>query len=169
MKRLLAVFGLLLGFVALSHAGTPQENGQQPFQAASYSATSILASSASIVPSANLTVTVATPTVINSGGQAINGRNCFTRFIVQMSTGSVFTIADNATTKWTLYGIGLGTTGVTTLSLPEDHLGPWCTAVGDQTVFTITSSALSLAGNSQSINVEGYVTYGGTNNAGPMQ
>ena len=167
MKRLLAVFGLLLGFVAISHAGTPQENlymSQPPL-----SGTTILASSATTIGSANLTLTVSTPAVVNSGGGTFNGRNCFTKFVVQMSTYSVLTIADNQTTKWTIYGIGLGTTGVSTISLPEDHLGPWCTAVGDQTIFTLTSSANSIATQSESINVEGYTTYGGILNAGPMQ
>jgi hypothetical protein len=166
MKKVLAVFGLLLGMVALSHAGTPQDNyysGQPPLSAAT-----ILASSATTVGTATLTLTVVTPTVVNSGGGAFNGRNCFTRFVVQIPTTTVVTIADNLTTVWTLYGSGIGTTGTNTLSLPEDHLGPFCTGAGHQTVFTLTPTN-GLAANPQAINVEGYTEYGGTNNlGGPM-
>jgi hypothetical protein len=165
MKRLIAVFGLLLGMVAISHAGTPQENyymSQPPL-----SSTSITASTASTNGTATLTLTVSTPAVVNSGGGTFNGRNCFTKFVVQVETGTVVTIADVNTTVWTLYGAGLGTTGTNTLTLPEDHLGPFCTGAGHQTLFTLTSSGI--AGNPQAIDVEGYTTYGGTNNlGGPM-
>lgn len=169
MKKILAVFGLLFGLASFSRAATPQESfyqGQAPL-----SGTTILASSASTTDAATLTLTIATPTVSNSGGGSFAGRNCFTRFFVQMSTGAVLTIADNQTTKWTIYGAGLGTAGTSatnSLTLPEDHLGPWCTAVGDQTVFTVSGGGTA-AVTPQSVNVEGYVTYGGTLNAGPMQ
>ena len=169
MKRLLAVFGLLLGFIAIGHAGTPQENGQVPFQSAPFSGATILTSSATSIIASGLTLNVSTPSVINSGGQAINGRNCFTKFVLQIATYSVVTVADNNTTVMTIYGSGIGTTGINTLTLSEDHLGPLCTAAGDRTVFTLTNNgAPALAGNSQVINVEGYTTYGGTNNSGPM-
>lgn len=169
MKKVLAVFGLLFGMACLSHAGTPQENGQMPFQAAPYSGNTILASSASTTSApASIVLTVSTPTVINSGGGTYTGRNCFTKILVQMSTNTVLTVADANTTKWTIYGTGIGTTGTNTLSLPEDHLGPLCTAAGDQTVFTLTNTN-GQAGNAESVNVEGYTTYGGTLNSGPMQ
>lgn len=167
MKKWLTLVGLLFGLSAISYAATPQENGQIPFQVAPFSGATILASSASTVGTATLTLTVSTPTAINSGGSTINGRNCFTRFLVQIATYTTVTIADNLTTKWTIYGAGLGTTGTNTLSLPEDHLGPWCTAAGDQTVITVTPS-VGLVANPESVNVEGYTTYGGTNNSGPM-
>lgn len=169
MKKALAVIGMLFGFGAIALAGTPQENGTSPFQNAPFSGTTILASSAATtsVP-ASLSLTVSTPTVINSGGGTYTGRNCFTRILVQMSTNTVLTILDNATTKWTIYGAGLGTTGTSTLSLPEDHLGPYCTAAGDQTVFTLTNTN-GISANPESVNVEGYTTYGGTLNSGPMQ
>lgn len=166
MRKLLAVVGLLFGVVSLSRAGTPQENyyqGQAPLSGAT-----ILASTASTTSAgASIALTVSTPTAINSGGSTYTGRNCFTRILVQMSTSTVLTIADGTTTKWTIYGAGLGTTGTSTLSLPEDHLGPFCTAAGDQTLFTLTNTA-GLSTNPESVNVEGYTTYGGTQNAGPM-
>lgn len=165
MKKVLSLFGLLFAMGTLAYAGTPQESYFQ--NQAPLSNVTILASSATTVGTATLTLTVSTPTVINSGGSSYNGRNCFTRFVVQLSTYSVLTVADNLTTKWTLYGAGLGTTGTNTLSLPEDHLGPWCTSAGNQSVFTITPTG-GLAINPQSIMVEGYTTYGGTNNSGPM-
>jgi hypothetical protein len=165
MKRLLAVFGLLFGLATLSHAGTPQETfySGQP----SLSGTTILTSSASTTDLASLTLTIATPTVLNSGGGSYNGRNCFTKFVIQMSTGAIFAVADNGTTVMTVYGAGLGTSGSNTLSLPEDHLGPLCTASGDKTVFTITGGSTA-SPTPQAIDVEGYTTYGGTNNSGPM-
>lgn len=165
MKKWLAVFGLMLGFIGISRAGTPQENyyqGQTPLSGAT-----ILTSTATPTSVGTFTLVVATPTVINSGGSTYNGRNCFTRFVVQVATGTVFTIADNNTTVWTLYGQDLGSTSPNTISLPEDHLGPFCTAAGDRTVFTLTN-AVSSVGVPASINVEGYTTYGGTNNQGPM-
>src|SRR5580698_2115891 len=99
MKKVIAVFGLLFGLAAAGFAGTPQESGTVPSQAGPLSGITILASTAATtsVP-ASLTLTVSTPTVLNSGGGAFNGRNCFTRIIVQMSTSTVLTVADNATT-----------------------------------------------------------------------
>lgn len=167
MLRLMAMLGFVAGISALGHAGTPQENGQVPSQTASFSGTTILTSSATTSGTATVTLTVSTPTVINSGGGTYNGRNCFTRFVVQMATTTVLTIADNATTVWTVNGAGLGTTGTNTIVLPEDHLGPFCTAAGDKTVFTLTPTAGN-AVNPTTINVEGYTTYGGTLNSGPM-
>lgn len=167
MKKLLAVMGLLFGLIVTSHAGTPQENGQVPFQTASFSGSTILTSSATTVGTATLTLTVSTPTAINSGGGVYTGRNCFTKFVVQMSTMAVLTVADGNNTVWTINGAGLGTTGTNTMSLPEDHLGPFCTAAGDRTVFTITPTS-AIATNPSTINVEGYTTYGGTLNSGPM-
>ena len=171
MKTLLKItvaLAFIAGISAISHAGTPQENGQVPFQTASFSGTSILASSATTSGTATITLTVSTPTVINSGGGSFSGRNCFTRFVVQLSTYSVLTVLDNATTKWTFYGAGIGTTGTNTISFPEDHLGPFCTGVGNQSQFTITQTA-GLVANPASVNVEGYTTYGGVLNAGPLQ
>lgn len=168
MKKYLALIGLLLGIAGVSHAGTPQENGQLPFQAASFSGNSIVASSASTTSAgASIALTVSTPTAINSGGGTYTGRNCFTRILVQMSTSTVLTIADGTTTKWTIYGSGIGTTGTNTLSLPEDHLGPLCTSAGNQTLFTLTNTA-GLSTNPEAVDVEGYTTYGGQLNSGPM-
>lgn len=165
MKKVLAVVGMLFGLTALGFAGTPQENlysGQ-----ASFSNATIITSSFTTLGTQTVTLTVSTPTVINSGGSSYNGRNCFTKFIVQMSTYSVLTVKDNNTTVWTLYGAGLGTTGTNTITLPEDHLAPFCTTAGDQTSFVITPTS-GLVGNPEAVEVEGYTTYGGTNNAGPM-
>lgn len=165
MKKVLAVVGLLFGLATMSHAGAPQETlfqSQPPLSNAT-----ILASTASTVGTATLTLTISTPTAINSGGSTFNGRNCFTRFLLQVSTASVVTIADNLTTKWTIYGAGFGTTGTNTRDLVEDHLGPFCTSTGNQTVITVTPTN-GFAVNAQAINVEGYTTYGGTNNSGQM-
>lgn len=168
MKRLIAAFVLVLTMAGLSHAGTPQENGGGPIlQAGPYSGATILTSSASANSSGNLTLAVATPTVINSGGGSYTGRNCFTKFVIQVSTVAVVTIKDNNTTVWTIYGSALGTTGSNTLTLPEDHLGPFCTAANDQTQFVITNTA-GLSVNPQAIDVEGYTTYGSTLNQGPL-
>lgn len=164
MKKVIALIGLLLGLASISHAGTPQENLYQ--SQAPLSGTTIIASSASTTSATNLTLVVSTPTTINSGGGVYTGRNCFTRILVQMSSATVLTIQDNNTVKWTINGLGLGASGVNTLSLPEDHLGPFCTAAGDQTSFILTSTSGGVV--PQTVNVEGYTTYGGTNNSGPM-
>ena len=168
MKKYIAVLALMLGLAAVSRAGTPQENGMEPNQVGPYSGATIFTSSAATGSNGNISLVVSTPTAINSGGATISGRNCFTRVLIQVSTVAVVTVVDANTTKWTIYGAGLGTTGTNTLSLPEDHLGPLCTAVGDQTVFNVTNTA-GASVNPQVVAVEGYTTYGGTNNAGPMQ
>lgn len=168
LLKVMAILGCIAGIASISHAGTPQENGQVPFQTAPFSGTTIIASSASASSAgASISLTVSTPTAINSGGGTYTGRNCFTRIVVQMSSSTVLTIADTNTTKWTIYGSGLGTSGSSTLSLPEDHLGPWCTAAGDQTLFTLTNTG-GLSSNPEVVDVEGYTTYGGTLNSGPM-
>lgn len=164
MKKALAVIGMLFGLGAVAFAGTPQENlymSQAPLSNAT-----ILASSAATTSAANITLTISTPTAIPSGGGTYTGRNCFTKIIVQMSTATVLTLVDGATTKWTINGLGLGASGVNTLTLTDDHLGPLCTLAGDQTQFTLTSTTGGAV--PQSINVEGYTTYGGTLNQGPM-
>jgi len=166
MKKCLAIVALMFGFAAIGRAGTPQENfymGQ-----ANLSGTTILASTASTTSSGNFTLTIATPTVLYSGGGAYQGRNCFTKFVVQVPTTTVVTIADGDTTKWTLYGVGFGASGVNTKDLIEDHLGPLCHSVRKKTFFTLTN-AHGISTNPASINVEGYTTYGGTLNAGPLQ
>lgn len=164
MKKWLGVVGLLFGLAVVGHAGTPQETyfqGQPPL-----SNTTILASSASVTSAVNLTLVISSPTVIQSGGGSFAGRNCITRFVVQVPTTTVVTIADNNTTKWTIYGAALGASGINTLSLPEDHLSPFCIAPGDQMTITLTNTAGAVV--PQSVNVEGYNTYGGTMNAGAM-
>lgn len=166
MKKALAVFGMLFGLASAGFAGTPQEvffQGQNALSGAT-----ILTSTASTTSlgSSIFTLAIATPTAINSGGTSYSGRNCFTKFVVQIPTTTVITIADGAVTKWTIYGIGLGTTGVTTKDFVEDHLGPWCTATGNATTFVLTNTG----GNAVPavLNVEGYTTYGGVLNQGNM-
>ena len=161
MKKYLAVFGLLFGIAAVCRAGTPQETfyqGQSPL-----SGVSIIGSTATPTSIGNYTLTVATPTAVNG----VSCRNCFTKFVVQIPTTTVVAIADRDTTVWTIYGLGLGSSGVNTLSLPEDHLGPFCSTAGNKTLITLTNTA----GNTvpASFNYEGYVECGGTNNAGSMQ
>lgn len=167
MKKLLAGFGLLGALFAcagVSHAGTPAEafyQGQAPL-----SGTTILGSTAATVSNVNLVVTVSTPTsTIGSGTTSC--RNCFTRFFVQVATTAVVSLADGPTTKWTIYGTALGTTGTNSLSIPEDHLGPWCTSTGNATVISVVNT-LGNGANPQVVNYEGYTQCGGTANAGPM-
>jgi hypothetical protein len=166
MKRALTVLGMLFGLACISHAGTPMEayyQGQSPL-----SGTTILASSAAASGGA-FTLTVATPTVVNNGGLAVSGRNCFTKFVIQVSTAATVAFNDNNTTKWTLYGAGLGnSTTPNTLVLTEDHLGPWCTAAGDQFSIVVTQGSGTSTSAAQAVAVEGYTEYGGTANAGPM-
>lgn len=165
MKKVFALLGLMFGLSGLSHAGTPQETywlGQPNLSGAT-----ILVSTASASSIGTFTLLVSTPTPINSGGSTYTGRNCFTKFVIQVPTTTVVTMDDGVSVKWTLYGVGLGASGVNTITLADDHLGPWCTSAGNQSLFTLTntggSSSVPLA-----FNAEGYTTYGGTNNQGPM-
>jgi len=161
MKKMLAVFGLLFGMATLSHAGTPQEQGMPPYQVGPLSATSIVTSSAAAL-GGTFTLTVATPTVYNSGGGSYSGRICITKFVIQISSSSTVVIKDNNTTDWTIYGADSGVSQGQTLQLNDDHLGPFCIASGDQ----LQVAASGGVAGPESINVEGYTTYGGTNNTG---
>lgn len=166
LTKYVAVFALLLGIVGVSHAGTPQETyfpSQFPL-----SGTTILASSASAAGGA-FSLTIATPSVNNSGGGSFNGRICITKFELQLSSVAIVTIADNLTTKWTLYGADLGVSQANTLLINEEHLAPFCITTGDQMVISVTQGAGAAGANAQAIDVEGYTTYGGDRNAGNMQ
>lgn len=165
MKRVLAVLGLLFGVAGFSHAGIPVENyymGQPGL-----SNTSINVSSASTVGSANLTITV-----VNSsstiGGGTTGCRICFTKYVAQISSTTVFQVLDGGTTIYTIDGADSGVTPPSTFILPEDHLGPMCLTVGNTALIKATQTATGNA-NHTVINAEGYTYCGGTANAGPMQ
>lgn len=155
MKKMFMALGLLVGLAGVSRAGVALDQGAQP---ASYG-TSIYGSTASVSSAVNLTATLAPGTV---GGNAC--RNCFTKFIVQVPTTTVVTILDGATTSYTLYGVGLGTAGVNTITLPEDHLGPLCLTAGSSTMFNLINTG-GASGNPQVINYEGYTNCGVSRNA----
>lgn len=165
MKKVLGFIGLLFGFVAISHAGTPVENyymGQPAL-----SGVSIVVSSASTAGAANLRIVVANSSSTIGGGTT-SCRNCFTKYIAQLSTTSILTVMDGGTTVQTIDGLALGSGGPATYTNSEDHLGPLCLAVGNTTTFLVSQTATGAA-NHHSINVEGYTNCGGTANAGPMQ
>ena len=170
MKKYLAVLGLLFGLASLSHAGTPTDP-VYPLQSP-ISNTSIYGSTWTTTGS---TITIAA-TTFNSAGTSYSCRNCFTKFVVQLSTNSIFTVYDGTTTTAAtvehIEGFALaGSTsagGSYTLSLPEDHLGPLCTTAGNITYLTI-GSAGALTGSNNTINYEGYTNCGGTNNQGVMK
>src|ERR1700683_5644906 len=125
MKKYLVALGLLVGLAGISRAGTPQETywqGQAPL-----SGTTIIASSSTASGSTGaFTLTVATPTVINSGGGSYNGRICIKKFVIEVSSVATVTIKDNNTSDWTLYGAAIGTNVANTLQLTDDHLAPFC-------------------------------------------
>lgn len=163
MKRLIAVFALVLGLgvaARLSYAGIPMETyyqGQPPL-----SNKSIVISTASATGGA-VTMNVA-PGTYNNGGTSQNCRVCFTNFFVQISSSANVNILDAGTTDYVIYGAGLGTNAVNTLSITRDHLGPVCFGSGD----TAYISATAGTANPTSITAEGFSNCGGTNNAGPM-
>lgn len=164
MKKYLALVALMFGLAGAAMAGTPQETfyqGQAPL-----SGTTINRSSTSALGTATVTLTVAAPTAINSGGGTYNGRNCFTNWDVQMGSYTILTIQDGSTEVKRTYGLQISSTGGTQ-QYNRDHLGPFCTSANAATVFTLTPTSGNPA-IPHGINVEGYTTYGGTNNAGPM-
>jgi len=166
MKKYLGLVALLMGLSGLAFAGTPQETfyqGQAPL-----SGTTILASSVSATSNGTFTLTVGSPTVINSGGGTYTGRNCFTNIGVQVSSTTSFTITDAGVVKYQINGLSLTSTGSFLHQITREHLGPLCMSANQQTVFILANTAGNAA-LPTSINVEGYTTYGGTNNAGPMQ
>lgn len=159
MRKLLAVAVLMCGVYGLSHAGTPQETyfqSQFPF-----SNVSIVGSTVSVSAAVSLTKTVAAPTCPNGA----SGRNCFTNFIVQVPTTTIITFLDGTTTTYSLAGVGLASSGVNTLQINRDHLGPLCTSVGNSSSFVLTATG-GVSTNPQGINYEGYTNCGGSNNAG---
>lgn len=167
MKRLFAVAALLVGLGSLVHAGAPKEQPLPP--QAPYYNTQILGSTATQVAAVGTTVTISALPAFNSGGATYNFQTCFTRFIVQMSTCAAFTFQDGpvatSTTSWTIYGEGIGTTGVNTITLPEDHLGPICGQPGNPvslsiSTFTALSGAGGACGAGNAIDYEGFTTGG---------
>lgn len=165
MKKVLGLLGLLFGFVTIGHAGTPVENyymGQ-----AGLSNTTINVSSASTAGAANLLITVANSSSTIGGGTT-SCRTCFTRYVVQISSTTVFQVLDGGTTIYTIDGADSGVTPPSTFILPEDHLGPMCLTVGNTAFLKATQTATGSA-NHTVINAEGYTYCGGTANAGPMQ
>jgi len=164
MKKWFALFGLLLGLSSMVYAGTPQENfyvGQAPL-----SNTSLWTSTASTNASSNLTLAVAP--AAGAGATASQCRVCATKFIIQIPTTTVVSILDGGTTNYTIFGVGLGTSSVSTLVLPEDHLGPLCASTGNTMNINLVNTA-GLSTTPQAFNFEGYTTCGGTANKGPMQ
>lgn len=166
MKKLLGIIALVFGVVSLSHAGTPVEHfymGQPPL-----SNTTIIKST-NTSTQVNVTMSVA-PGTVSNGGSSISCRNCFTRFFVQESTNVVLNILDGGTTDYAINGIALGASGVNTLNIVEDHLGPLCFTTGNTTTFNaVVTGAFTGTANPISVTAEGYTNCGGTNNAGPMQ
>src|SRR5262245_39343257 len=104
MKKLLAIVGLMFGWVGLSHAGIPVETyfmGQAPLSNAS-----VIMSTFTCPGCSQTTISVSTaPGTVNNGGASISCRNCFTRFFVQMSTNVVLNILDGSTTNYAIQGI----------------------------------------------------------------
>jgi len=163
--RLGLMFGVAFAVLSVAHAGTPQEvfYMSQP----NLSNTTIIGSTASANANQTFSATVAAPTC-NAGSSTFSGRNCFTNFIIQIPTTTVLSILDGATTSYTIYGAGLGTSGVNTLQINRDHLGPICTTAGNSTTFNLVNGT-SVVGSFSSFNYEGYTNCGGTANKGPMQ
>jgi hypothetical protein len=173
MKKVLVVFGMLFGLVAVSHAGIPVEayyQGQPPL-----SNTSIVISTFTPLGANNVQSTInvsKAPGTFNNGGASISCRNCFTRFLIQESTNVVTTILDGPTTSYVISGVALGASGDNTISMPEDHLGPVCFTAGLTTTIIMTPNANAGSIESTaplSVTAEGYTQCGGTNNAGVMQ
>lgn len=166
MKKLLGILGLLFGFATIGFAGAPQEQplpGQLPY---SNSTVAVSTASTSSVP--NLTVTVAPGTIFN--GASVSCRNCFTNFTVQIPTTTVLSVLDltTGTTFYSINGLGLGSSGVNTLSVPRDHLGPLCGVVGNSTQFNMVNTS-GAPGLPQVLNVEGYTVCGTPNQGGVMK
>lgn len=165
MKKYLSLVALLFGLSGAALAGTPQTTqwqGQAPI-----SGTTILASSTSALGTATVTLTVAAPTAINSGGGTYQGRNCITNWDVQMASYTILTVLNGATEVKRFYGSAVSSTGGT-IQFNRDAFAPFCTSQNSATVFVLTAT-LGNPTIPQSINVEGYTTYGGTNNQGSMQ
>ena len=163
MLKIVAALGLIAGIAAISHAGTPQEafySGQAPL-----SNTTIIGSTYSATSAVNISTTPAAVTC--SGGSAtFSGRNCFTKFFIQIPTTTVVSILDGGTTVQTILGSAIGTTGTNSLTLTEDHLGPMCHTAGNATTFNmVNTSGVALP---QVFNFEGYTSCGGTSNKGPL-
>lgn len=162
MKKLfgsIGLLGLLIGFASVGQAGTPQDSfysGQAPF-----SNTSIVGSTGTANATSALSVTLA-PGSVNGA----SCRNCFTKFFVQIPTTTIINIVDGTSSGTTVYavdGLGLGASGVNSVQLTEDHLGPLCTTAGNSTVINVSSAGTLVH---QMVNYEGYTACGGTNNKG---
>ena len=164
MKRLIAVFGLLFGMAAISHAGIPQETyfmGQGPLSNTTVQGSTWTATSPN--------VTLVSPTC-TYGSSSYAGRICLTKEVVQLSTAAVFYALDAGTTVQYVQGFALSgsttATGSNTLSLPRDHLGPICFGAGDSVQLSVVGTAVSTLNNV--INWEGYTACGEVSNKGQV-
>lgn len=165
MKKMLSVMALLLGMASLSHAGTPRETFfQNQFP---------MSNSSIVISTYTGSGAVQTSLSMSQAPGSVNGsscRNCFTRFYVQMSTNVVLNVVDGLSAGTTVYlinGVGLGASGVNSLNLAEDHLGPLCLTAGNTTVFNAVATVPFVGTASPvAVNVEGYTDCGGSNNKG---
>lgn len=154
MKKVLAVLGLMLGLVGLSHAGTPKD--QNPNSWSNFMHGNAVIGSSMTTAGINQ---FAAPAPGTSQGQ--NCQTCLTKIILQLSAASTAYILEGGTTDYIILGQGLASSGVNTLSLPEDHLGPLCFQTGNTAIFNI----LPITGsNPASVNFEGFVDCGGSRN-----
>jgi hypothetical protein len=151
-------FGSFVGLRKIN-AGTPQEQGAQLSGRFFHSA---IAGSTTTTNGVPIQFSIAAPSQSTSGGQTISYQNCFTKFLVQISSLSVFQVYDGATTTVpviNLFGSGLGSGASNTISLPEDHLGPLCTSLNNATTIVIsTGSSGSVTNQNQGVSWEGYTT-----------
>lgn len=164
MKKIMYGMGLAIALFGMSHvihAGQPQDQGAQ--LSGKFFHTAIYGSSTTAATT-NLLYTIAAPANTNSGGQTISYQNCFTKLVFQLSTGAVAYVYDGSTVTTspaiTIYGAGLGTSGANTISLPQDHLGPFCTTLGNATNVLLSSGTAAGMVGTNVLNFEGYTSAG---------
>ena len=175
MKKLLgfmAAIGLMVWAASSLHAGTPIDQGTMTPMVGPYSNTSVYGSTYTNTASASVIYTVSP-----ASQGSTQCRTCFTKEVVQLSTAAVLyvqeaisggTLATGTTIQY-VQGYALGTStsngGAGILSLPENHLEPFCVAAGSTVTFNIVGTIVSPAVNN-SVAWEGYTNCGPGNNSG---
>lgn len=154
MKKVLAMLGLLVLCVSVSHAGTPKDQSPNSWTNFMHG-NAVIGSTVSVANGIN-NFSMGAP----GTSQGQNCQVCLTRLILQLGTNSTGYLLESGTTDYTLLGQGLGQTfGVNTIQIIEDHLGPLCFQNGN-------TPSVNIVGTTQASGAdwEGFIDCGGSRN-----
>lgn len=146
MKKMLAVFGLLLGVVAISHAGTiidrDSTNGN-------YSDSSVYGSSTPVAGGATITLSTAT------AKNGVPGRYCFNYLSIVGTAGHYVRLVDGNS------GTMTATNGIQLLAVGTSAVNQFVTASKEPLCFTPGNAAYLVLSGTPTVSYAGFISYGG--------